>query len=232
MVKTAASRTPKGRLPPALRAFKGGLPAPQGGRALWRPSAVAGLFGRNSGARLRFRRCVVSNRPGKGRTTTHPQFDLVWSESGGFDGNFDRFFAGQVNGLVGASDPDGVYINLARRSGGSPVSIVLMDAPPVDNEASWEDVVEVSFILPEGQEMRWITWAGESWGALGTIPPGSYRLRVSAKGRDQGHADEFSEHSVDAYLLQMWPAHPQPDTVLRTGSEDGRYWHGEVGGRR
>lgn len=164
--------------------------------------------------------------------TDYGQFDLVWSESGGFDGNFDRFFAGQVNGLVGASDPDGVYINLARRSGGSPVSIVLMDAPPVDDEASWEDVVEVSFIFPEGQEMRWITWAGESWGALGTIPPGSYRLRVSAKGRDQGHADEFSEHPVDAYLLQMWPAHPQPDTVLRTGSEDGRYWHGEVGGRR
>jgi hypothetical protein len=51
--------------------------------------------------------------------TDYGQFDLVWTEAGGFDGNFDRFFAGQVNGLVGASDPDGVYVNLARRSGGS-----------------------------------------------------------------------------------------------------------------
>ncbi|WP_162943814.1 hypothetical protein [Arthrobacter celericrescens] len=164
--------------------------------------------------------------------TDYGQFDLVWSESGGFDGNFDRFFAGQVIGLVGASDPHGVYINLARRSGGSPVSIVLMDAPPADDEASWEDVVEVSFIFPRGHELRWITWAGENRGMLGAIPPGGYRLRVSARGRDQGHAGEFSEHPVDAYLLQMWPAHSQPDTVLRTGSEDGRYWHGEVGNRR
>lgn len=164
--------------------------------------------------------------------TDYGQFDLVWTESGGFDGNFDRFFASQVNGLVGASDPDGVYINLARRSGGSPVNIVLMDEAPVSDEASWEDVVEVSFILPEGRDMRWITWAGESGGMLGAIPPGSYRLRVSARGRDQGHAHEFSEHLVDAYLFQMWPAPPSPDAVLRTGSEDGRYWHGEVGGRR
>jgi len=28
--------------------------------------------------------------------TDYGQFDLVWSQSGGFDGNFDRFFAGQT----------------------------------------------------------------------------------------------------------------------------------------
>ena len=33
--------------------------------------------------------------------TDYGQFDLVWTQDGGFDGDFDRVFAGQVNGLVG-----------------------------------------------------------------------------------------------------------------------------------
>jgi len=164
--------------------------------------------------------------------TDYGQLDLVWSEAGGFDGDFDRFFAGQVNGLVGASDPGGVFVNLARRSGGSSVRIILLDEPPVDDDASWEDVVEVSFILPPGHAMEWLSWAGESRGPLNGVPPGSYRLRVSARGRDQGHAGEFSEGLVDFYLLELWPAQPQPDAILRTGSVDGRYWHNEVGQRR
>jgi hypothetical protein len=163
--------------------------------------------------------------------TDYGQFDLVWTEEGGSDGDFDRFFAAQVNGLAGAADPRCVCVNLARRSGGSPVRIVLMDEPGVD-DPSWEDVVEVSFVLPEGHEMGWSTWAGLHGGALTGIPPGSYRLRVSARGRDQGHAGEFANHPVDAYLLQMWPAPPQPDSILRNGSKDGRYWHREVGNRR
>ncbi len=52
--------------------------------------------------------------------TDYGQFDLVWSDDAvGFDGDFDRFFHGQNNGLVGAADGEGVYLNLARRSGGS-----------------------------------------------------------------------------------------------------------------
>lgn len=39
------------------------------------------------------------------------EFGLVWSEEGGFDGDFDRFFASQVNGLVLAADPSRVYVN-------------------------------------------------------------------------------------------------------------------------
>jgi hypothetical protein len=162
--------------------------------------------------------------------TDYGQFDLAWTGDG-FDGDFDHFFAGQTNGLVGASDPNGLYVNLARRSGGSPVRIVVLEAKPRD-DAPWEDVVEVSFVLPEGHQMRWSSWAGESGGVLADIPPGSYRLRASAKGRDRGREGEFSDHSVDSYLLQMWPALPQPDAVLRTGSEDAKYWHREVGHRR
>lgn len=164
--------------------------------------------------------------------TDYGQLDLVWTEEGGFDGDFDRFFDGQVNGLVGASDSDGVYINLSRRSGGSSVRVVLLDEPPAGEDAAWEDVVEVSFFLPADHSMRWSSWAGESGGTLSGVPSGSHRLRVSTRGRDQGSDGEFSEDLVDFYLLELWPAPLQPDIVVRTGSEDGRYWHNEVGHRR
>ncbi|MCX2749216.1 hypothetical protein OOZ51_15515 [Arthrobacter sp. MI7-26] len=94
--------------------------------------------------------------------TDYGQFDLIWSETGGFDRDFARFFAGRVNGLIGASDPDGVFVNLARRSGGSSVRMILLEDPPADNDASWEDVVAVSFIFPDGHSMGWLSWAAEA----------------------------------------------------------------------
>ncbi|MEK0155982.1 hypothetical protein [Arthrobacter oryzae] len=163
--------------------------------------------------------------------TDYGQLDLAWGEDGFFDGDFDRSYHGQVNGLVGAAHPRGVHVNLARRSGGSPVRMVLLDAPPGSDDGQWEDVVEVSITLPEGQEMIWSAWADLSTGPIG-LPPGSYRLRVSAKGRDEGHSGELAEGTVDEYLLQLWPAPWQPDAVLRTGSEDAGYWHQSVGNRR
>lgn len=60
--------------------------------------------------------------------TDYGQLDLVWSEEGGFDGDADRYFAGQVNGLVGGGDANGVYFHLGRRSGGSHVQVVLLDS--------------------------------------------------------------------------------------------------------
>ena len=163
--------------------------------------------------------------------TDYGQFDLVWEEDAGFDGNFDRYFDGQTNGLVGAADPGGVYINLARRSGGSPVTIILRDASPQIDE-QWQDVVEVSFTLPAGRQVGWYSWAGQSGGQLDVIPAGSYRMRVSARGRDEGQQGEFAQTPVDFYLIELWPAAPAPDTIVRVGSEDGTYWHREIGHRR
>ncbi len=164
--------------------------------------------------------------------TDYGQFDLLWAGYG-FDGIVERFFDGQVNGLVGASNPDGVYINLARRSGGSDVRIALRDEPPgMNSDSSWEDIVEVSFTLPEGHHIRWTSWGDENSGELRHVPSGSYRLRVSAKGRDEGHDGEFSEEVIDHYLLEMWPATPEPDAILLSCSQNAEYWHETWGNRR
>ena len=162
--------------------------------------------------------------------TDYGQFDLTWGDDLGFDGDFDKFFAGQVNGLAGASSGQGLYLNLAPRSGGSPVRIELCESEPA-LDPEWEDVVEVSITIPDDAEPRWSTWAGEDSGPL-AIPPGTYRVRVNARGRDAGHAGEFAEESVDFYLPQFWSAPAAPDEVLRRTSADADYWHKEIGNRR
>jgi hypothetical protein len=164
--------------------------------------------------------------------TDYGQFDLAWSASyGGFDGDVDMFFRGQVNGLVGAANARGVYINLARRSGGSRVRIVLQKGAPHLIENGWEDVVEVSTSVPEGAEPGWLTWACEDGGPI-DVAPGDYRVRVSANDRDAGAAGEFVDGVLDEYLVELWPAAKEPDAVLRTTSRNAQYWHAEWGGRR
>ncbi len=81
--------------------------------------------------------------------TDYGQFDLGWDVPFGFDGNFDRFFAGQLNGLVRAADSNGVYLALARRSGGSRVRIELLEHAAGSASETWEDIVEVSVVVPE-----------------------------------------------------------------------------------
>jgi hypothetical protein len=163
--------------------------------------------------------------------TDYGQFDLAYSEDAGFDGDHERYFSGQVNGLVGAADPSGVYVNLARRSGGSHVRIVLR-LQPAEEDPAWEDVVEVSTTIPPPGSMGWLSWAGESGGELPLVAPGDYRMRVSARGRDVAARDEFAEGVVDNYLIELWPAPFSSDAVVRVGSANARYWHEECGSRR
>lgn len=162
--------------------------------------------------------------------TDYGQFDLVWGDDYGFDGDFERFFAGQSNGLVGAASGEGLYLNLARRSGGSPVRVVLHEEAPI-LDSDQEDIVEVSISVPVGTQPRWSTWAGEESGPI-DLPPGTYRVRISARGRDAGRDGEFAEGAVDFYLVELWPAPVQPDAIIRRTSADADYWHREVGGRR
>jgi hypothetical protein len=163
--------------------------------------------------------------------TDYGQFDLVWGDDYGFDGDFERFFAGQSNGLVGAASGQGLYLNIARRSGGSPMRIVLLDGAPALDPDQWEDIVEVSITIPVGTSPRWSTWAGEDGGPL-DLNPGTYRVRTSARGRDAGRDGEFADGAVDFYLLEIWPAPARPDSIIRSTSADADYWHREVGGRR
>lgn len=158
--------------------------------------------------------------------TDYGQFTIFEGDDG-FDGDANRFFAGQANGWVGAAVPGVVHVVLARRSGGSGVRVELHEnEPDLDDE---EDIVEVSLTV-RGGGLRWETWAAESSGTL-KVPPGPYRVRVSASGRDAGQAGEFADGIVDSYVMQLWHAAPGADRIVRVGSRDAAYWHAEWGGR-
>jgi hypothetical protein len=159
--------------------------------------------------------------------TDYGQFTVTQTSM--WDGDADRFFAGQVNGWVAAAVPGVVHVVMARRSGGSGVRVELWEREP--SPSDWDDVVEVSAAFRDGDAVLWEGWGGMSGGGL-ALPAGSYRVRVSAQGRDAGNADEFAEGVVDRYLLQFWPAPAAPDEVLRTLSTDAEYWNGAWGQRR
>ncbi|MBF4635126.1 hypothetical protein ITJ38_11985 [Agreia pratensis] len=163
--------------------------------------------------------------------TSYGQFTLEWGGSGDvWDGNADRFFAEQQNGWIGAAVEGTVVVVLARYGGGSAMRVELWpEEPPTD--LAWEDSVEVSMIVGPGDTIAWGTW---TWAESGTLalPPGSYRLRANARGRDAGHAGEFDPEVVDYYLLQFWPAPPRPDAVVRTTSDNATYWNESWGSRR
>lgn len=162
--------------------------------------------------------------------TDYGQFTIEWGDPADvWDGDPDRFFDGQVNGWVGAAQAGHLLVVIARRSGGSAVRIERCEAAPAVRDD--EDVVEVSIRVEPGSVVMWRSWAAESEGAL-DLPPGDYRVRVSAAGRDRGHAEEFAEGVVDRYVLELWPAAVEPDAVVRVGSEEAAYWHAEWGNRR
>jgi hypothetical protein len=162
--------------------------------------------------------------------TDYGQLDLCFSDDVEDDGDIGSTFAGQTNGVAGAAVPGRIYLNLGRRSGGSPVRIELHDGV-VPSDAQWEDVVEVSTVVDEPGNCGWTSWAGESGGQF-VLPPGPYRVRVSARGRDAGDENELADDAVDFYLIQLWPAPVKPDNILRAGSENARYLHETWGSNR
>jgi hypothetical protein len=133
---------------------------------------------------------------------------------------------GQANGLCGAARPGVLAMTTGLHTGSMPVRVEALDgAPP--SVGDWEEVVEVP--LTAGTTQYFLS-AFDS-GADVTLPaPGSYRVRWSASGMqeasDGSRIRMDDDPALDRYLLQLWPAPPAPDAVLRQTSEIAAYWHG------
>jgi hypothetical protein len=86
---------------------------------------------------------------------------------------------------------------------------VLATAPTSDT-ASWEEVAETKFDAPIGsvRVVPLFEWPVADIGPL-TTGPGSYRVRVHARGRGTA-PNRFVETPTEEYLIQVWPE-PPPD---------------------
>ncbi|GLY99945.1 hypothetical protein [Actinoplanes sp. NBRC 103695] len=126
---------------------------------------------------------------------------------------------GQRNGLCGAAEPGALAMITGLHTGPVPFTMTWHDTepPPADD---WEEVVEVPF---EAASHDVTLSAFEESHQLRLPATGSLRARYCATGMEE--ATDL-ETPVDRYLLQLWPAAPAPDAILRETSRSAAYWHG------
>ncbi len=92
-----------------------------------------------------------------------------------------------------------------------------LDESPGEAPLDWEDVAEVSLTVRRGPLMA-TGWNPRPPGErLDGHGPGSYRVRVHARGRDVNY-DGTATVPSEEYLVQAWPQAPAPPTTLRATS--------------
>ncbi|MEU6487750.1 hypothetical protein [Streptomyces sp. NPDC046887] len=154
-------------------------------------------------------------------------YGQLFVESGEVDEvDLHEAFAGQVSGLCGAAVPGALWLTTGLHTGEVGFRVEVYDRAP-ELAPLWEDVVEVSF-RPEPGRCSLVVWGEHDSYALG-LPATDHRVRYCAYGMDRGRDLDTSADEgppVDRYLLQFWPAPPEPDRVVRQISEIAAYWHG------
>ncbi|MET8646171.1 hypothetical protein [Streptomyces sp. NPDC004675] len=122
---------------------------------------------------------------------------------------------GPSNGLV-FSQPGMAVICTGISTGWVHVRVRVRVRPPTRVErGAWEEIVDhsvetatgalrVTSVMSDTPRLPLLTPQG----------PGTYRVRVHARGRDTA-PDGDAHEPVEDYLLIVWPADPQPDEIHR-----------------
>ncbi|MFG1628343.1 hypothetical protein [Kribbella sp. NPDC049227] len=152
-------------------------------------------------------------------------YSQLYVQSHEFVSDLGASFAGQQNGLCGAAVPGALFLITGLHTGDVGFSVELHGSePPVDD--AWEEIVEASY-TPVGATTALVGWAGE-WQEPLDLAETDYRVRYCGTGMDAGHKTDTTldgEPLVDHYLLQFWPAPPEPDRVIKVTSGTAAYWH-------
>lgn len=102
---------------------------------------------------------------------------------------------------------DFLVVNTGGQGGPFAVAMKLHDGATSRPEAQWQEVAEVLVRCTGPLVASGLTDpAPEGWL---NRKPGSYRLRVSARGRDEGRRRDrkcnWIDHPVEPYLIAAWP---------------------------
>ncbi|WP_433575107.1 hypothetical protein [Nocardia brasiliensis] len=101
------------------------------------------------------------------------------------------------------------------------VTVVTTDAAPEDNDlAEWEAVEEAG--LESAGELRVLRLDGEVVPGFEPIPPGRYRIRAYARGRDDNWDLEVAEPS-ETYRLVLWPTTEADNGIRQLHKTDTAY---------
>jgi hypothetical protein len=167
----------------------------------------------------------IVRRPVEGEVHVHYGQIYVETDPDHFGPGLSEAFAGQSVGLCGAATPGALWLNTGLHTGDVGFTVEVHEqAPPLD--PAWEDVVEVPF-RPVSADSALVEWGGGASWQLG-LEETDYRVRYCARGMDQASERDVrldGEPPLDCYLLQFWPAPPEPDRVLKQTSQAAAYWH-------
>lgn len=138
------------------------------------------------------------------------QFD-IGDEGGPTGDDLDRGH----NGLVRVTD-GAITVMTGIHTGDVDVTVTLHNTGPAPDPCDWQETVEISAHSASGELMvRGIMDdMDEELPALSFNGPGSYRLRIHARGRDTA-IDQAPDEVTEWYLIQAWPAPTHEVTVLR-----------------
>lgn len=128
---------------------------------------------------------------------------------------------GQRNGLAGAAVAHQVHLITGLHTGSVAFTVAWSAAePPLDEQ--WQEVVEVS--LDVAKTSAALT-SFDDWHPLTLPAAGPHRVRYSAARFEAGRQIDTARPGPDRYLLQLWPAPPAPDRIIRQTSAHAAYWH-------
>ncbi|MFD9112344.1 hypothetical protein [Streptomyces bottropensis] len=131
------------------------------------------------------------------------------------DGPTGPELAREHNGLLRVVD--GVIVVVTGiHTGDVDVTVVLHQSEPVPDGGDWQEIVEISAHSASGELMvrGMMDDLDEELPVLSFNGPGSYRLRVHARGRDTA-VDLAPDEVTEWYFIQAWPAPAQDVVVLR-----------------
>lgn len=127
-------------------------------------------------------------------------------------------------------EPSYATVSCGMKSGPVRVTIDEYDfaAGPPDL-ASWTDIVELPFQVTSG-EVTFTDWDGQPFHTA-TVEPGEYRLRVHARGRDEGNARTYDltmdDEPVEEHLIQLFPG-TGDQFVYKTEDKQGAFLRGDI----
>lgn len=132
------------------------------------------------------------------------------------------------NGLI-AVEEDGAGILTGLTVGPVEVAVTTHASEPPLHGGDWDEVVETSFISTTGSALvtSWEDGEAEDLPDLAPNGPGSYRVRVHARGRDEGRAKDSlgpDDDPVEVYLLQVWTAPAAEERIIRQTDQVGDEW--------
>jgi hypothetical protein len=108
-------------------------------------------------------------------------------------------------------------------SGPIDLTVEVLGARPEASSPGWEDIHEVSLMLPGGRAFfsEPTGWEMKDIGTITGNDGGSYRARLHATGRDTAF-DLVVESPLERHLVQLWKEPPSPAPVLSSKSFQGK----------